>query len=69
VSLEIRGDLIDLDSIHAHLLQEELPKGKRNEDDKNLFISKANKKIEEGNLTKNGKKPLSKEEVSKLTCI
>jgi len=62
--------LIYISSILINLyLQEEPPKGKINEDDENLFISKTKTKIEEGNLTKNAKKTLSKEEFSKITCI
>ena len=68
VSLESRADQIDLDFIHARLLQEELRRDKRGEEDETLFISKTETKKEEANLTKGGKKLLSKEELSKVTC-
>lgn len=63
---------MDFDCVHAHLLQEELCRDKKSEDDEGLFISKMennkrDKNSEEANLTKSGKKYLSKEELSKVT--
>lgn len=49
-------------------MQEELRKGKREEESETLFISKTKNKMEETNLAKSNKKPLSKEELSKVTC-
>jgi len=72
VSLESRTNL-DLDFINAHLLQQEMRKGKRTDKNETLFWAKTNtkneKKIEEVNLTKTGKKFLSKVEMSKITCF
>jgi len=72
VSLESRGNQIDLDFVMARLLQEEMRRGKRNEENDTLFIAKVNDKEtiknEEVNLTKSGKRLLSKEEMSKVTC-
>ena len=68
ISLESRGDEITLDFVHARLLQEELRREKRGEEGETLFISKTENKKEEANLTKSGKKLLSKEELSKVTC-
>ena len=52
ISLESRTNQIDLDIIHARLLQEELRKGKREEESETLFISKTENKKEEANVTK-----------------
>ena len=61
VSLESRGDQIDFDFFHARLLQEELRKGKREEESETLFTSRTDNNKEETNLAKSNKKPLSKE--------
>jgi len=70
VSLESRSDL-ELDFINARLLQKEMRRGKRNEENDALFLAKTNiendKKNEEVNLTKTENRFLSKEEMSKIT--
>lgn len=72
ITLESRGDQISVEFVNVRLLQEEMTREKISEEDDSLFLAKTEtksaKNVEEVNLTKSGKRILSKEEMRKVTC-
>jgi hypothetical protein len=69
ISLESKGEDLNLDYVQARLLQEELRRDKRSEEDESLLLTKTNnKEKEEANVTKTEKKSFSKDDLNKITC-